>query len=53
MERETPVDTRKSLEIVDVLKKAGIGFIPIPVIDEDDRRALIVELQERLTNLGK
>ena len=34
MNRARPVDMRKALEIVQVLKDAGILFVPIPVLNE-------------------
>lgn len=34
--RADPVQMRKSLELVNELKKAGIRFFPIPVLSDDD-----------------
>lgn len=34
MNRASPVDMRKALEIVQALKDAGILFVPIPVLNE-------------------
>ena len=51
MERATPVQMRKSLEVVEVFKKAGLRFVPIPVIDEADFLAQTAELNKRLETI--
>ncbi len=51
MNRATPVQMRKALEAVDQLRKAGVLFVPIPVINEDDRYALVDQMLARLQEL--
>jgi hypothetical protein len=51
IEPATPVQMRKILEIVDELKKAGILFVPIPVIDEDEFKTMMIFLEDKLTEL--
>ena len=46
MERASPVEMRKCLELVDQLKKAGIAFMPIPIIE--DQEELYQMLTEKL-----
>ena len=48
MDKATPEEMRKSLVTVDMFKKAGIKFIALPVIDDDDNIYLINELKRRL-----
>lgn len=36
MERCSPVEMRKSLEVVESFKNAGIRFVAIPVLNDDD-----------------
>ena len=48
MEKASPVEMRKSLVIVDSLKKGMIKFIPIPVLDEEDHGRLVDILSNRL-----
>ena len=41
-----------SLEMVEALKRRNILFVPIPVIDDEDRKLLIDLLDTRLLELG-
>lgn len=36
IEKASPVEMRKALEIVDQYRKAGIMFVPIPVLSKDE-----------------
>lgn len=40
-----------SLECVDVMKKAGIRFVPMPVLDAQDYAELITDMMQRLDKL--
>ena len=51
MERSSVVDIRKMLAVVDVLKNAGVLFVPVPVFDEEDSRYFMLELMDRLDRL--
>ena len=44
---------RKSLEFVEVLKHAGIGFVPIPVFDEVEFNARLFQANAILEELYK
>ena len=46
-----PVELRKALEVVHMLKKAGIPFVPIPFLNEEDRNELLNDMCRRLTLL--
>lgn len=48
MERESPVQTRKSLEVVEFFRKSGIGFVAMPIFNDADRDQLLEQVQERL-----
>jgi len=39
---------RKSLEVIETFKKAGIWFVPMPVIDEADFNNRVVEMAAKL-----
>ncbi|MCP4365446.1 MAG: DUF1382 family protein [Planctomycetes bacterium] len=52
MDRATPVQMRQSLEIVDQFKKAGIRFVPMPVINDADFSVRSNEMRERLDTIA-
>lgn len=53
MKRAKPVDPCLVLEMAHNLVKLGIDFVPIPVIDQDDKSELAVDLQRRLKQIEK
>lgn len=52
MNRASPVDLRKSLEIANHLARIGIRFVPIPVASEEDFQKLAAELSRRLEQMA-
>lgn len=48
MNKASPVDLRKSLEIANHLAQIGIRFVPIPVATEEEFQTLAAELSRRL-----
>lgn len=48
MQKALPVELRKALEVVESLKKAGILFVPMPVLNTEDHGRLISDLRDRL-----
>ena len=53
MKRASPVDLRKAKYLVEEFVRAGIDFVPIPVIDQDDKNELAMDLQRRLEKIEK
>ena len=53
MQRATPVQMRKSLEVVETFKKAGLWFVPMPVADETDFNNRIAEMLEALADMER
>lgn len=53
MKRASPVDLRKAKCLVEEFVRAGIDFVPIPVIDQDDKNELAMDLQRRLEQIEK
>lgn len=52
MNRASPVDLRKSLEIANHLAQIGIRFVPIPVATEAEFQTLAAELSRRLEQMA-
>lgn len=48
MNKASPVDLRKSLEMAKMLAQIGIRFVPIPVETEEEFQHLSGELSRRL-----
>lgn len=48
MNKASPVDLRKSLEMAKMLAQIGIRFVPIPVETEEEFQRLSGELNSRL-----
>ena len=51
MEKCSPVDMRRALEIVDAMKTSGIKFVPIPVMNNRDHESLNRILMRRLDRM--
>lgn len=49
--RASPVQMRKSLEVVDALKRAGVWFVPIPVLDDAEFNERISEMANKLEEI--
>ena len=53
MKRASPIDLRKAKYMVEEFVRAGIDFVPIPVVDQDDKNELAMDLQRRLEQIEK
>lgn len=53
MKRASSVDLRKAKYLVEEFVRAGIDFVPIPVVDQDDKNELAMDLQRRLEQIEK
>lgn len=51
MERASPADMRRSLEMVEALRVAGILFIPMPVENTEEAAAVAVQAHQRMAQL--
>lgn len=52
MNRASPVDLRKSLEIANRLALIGVRFVPIPVVSDEEFQALLSDLSMRLDQIA-
>jgi hypothetical protein len=48
MNKATAAQMRDALKLVDTLKMAGLRFVPVPVLSNEDHDQLIVQTQLRL-----
>jgi hypothetical protein len=53
MNRASPVDMRKALEIANIFSKAGILFVPMPVLNDADYAALKDRAAARLEQIER
>jgi len=52
MNRASPVQLRKQLDVAYAFAKAGIRFVCMPVVDEADHANLADQAQERLERIA-
>ncbi|EMX0703458.1 DUF1382 family protein [Klebsiella pneumoniae] len=52
MNRASPVDLRKSLEIANRLALIEVRFVPIPVVSDEEFQALLSDLSMRLDQIA-
>ncbi|PMN68397.1 DUF1382 family protein [Enterovibrio norvegicus] len=52
-QKQSPVEMRKSLVLVEELVRSGIEFVPVPVLDADHRVKLLEEFDASLNELLK
>ena len=52
MNKATAAQMRASLMMVDALKVAGLAFVPVPVLSDEDNNLLVAQAQRRLEMLA-
>ena len=53
MNKASPIETRRSLEAANAYAKAGIPFVPVPVLDFKQKAEAGVLATQRLEQLEK
>lgn len=53
MNRASPVEMRKVLAIVETMKQAGVLFVPMPVLNQEDHEHLLTQMSMRLNQIEK
>jgi hypothetical protein len=51
MERASVADIRRGLVVAEAFKNAGIAFVPMPILSEEDKAELAAECERRLAKL--
>lgn len=51
MNRASPVDLRKAIEVANAYTKAGILFVPMPVLNEADHHDLVQQASQRIEQI--
>jgi len=51
VKKASPVVMRKTMELVESMKSAGIEFIPVPVLNDIDRKILYGIVEKRLDTI--
>lgn len=51
VDRASPAQQRKALEVANLFVKMGIGFVPIPVSSSDEFEKLTAESMQKLADL--
>ena len=52
MERAGAAELRKALEFAQLLVKSGIDFVPIPILNQADKEALVADAGRRIEALN-
>ena len=53
MNRASPADLRRAGQVAQHYIKAGILFVPMPVLDRADHEALVAQSTERLEKMAQ
>lgn len=53
MNKASPIDMRKALEMVSALRSAGILFVPMPVVDAEEAARRVEEAEARLEQMAQ
>lgn len=52
MERAGAAELRKALEFAQLLVKSGIDFVPMPILNQADKEALVADAARRIDALN-
>lgn len=53
IERASPVELRKALELAQKLAQAGVLFVPVPVLDQQDKAQMAALLHNQMDRFEK
>lgn len=52
MNKASPIDMRKMLDIVDSFKRAGIMFVPVPILNDEDKARYLELMNDQLEKMA-
>jgi len=53
IERASPAQLRKALELANVFVKLGVNFVPVPVSSDEEQAALVERALAKLADMEK
>lgn len=53
VQRSSAANMRKTLQLVNLLTRVGIDFVPIPIVNEKDKEFLVTVMTQRLEQYHK
>jgi hypothetical protein len=53
IERASPAQLRKALELANLFVKMGINFVPVPVASEEEQRAFVEQSLAKLAKMER
>ena len=53
IERASPVQLRKALDLAHLFAKMGINFVPMPVANDEEHRAMVEQALAKLADLER
>jgi hypothetical protein len=51
LERASPVQLRKALELANLFVKIGVNFVPMPVANDEEQHALVGQALAKLAEI--
>lgn len=51
IERASPIQLRKALELSNQFAKMGVNFVPMPVCNDEEQRALVAQAIDKLAEM--
>ncbi len=53
VERASPVQLRKALELANLFVKMGVNFVPVPVASDEEQQELAAQALDKLAEMEK
>jgi hypothetical protein len=53
IERASPAQLRKALELANLFARVGVNFVPVPVANDEEQRALVEQALGKLAEIER